>query len=121
VYWDTTGLGRWVYRHYDPATKRLTGQRLGGPGATLKEIWLAYEEQTQAPPTDTLEKLIDQYKQSHQWQVLGAGTKYDYEKSIRSILSQKTKAGEDVGKTRLSACSWTAGGKPARSAPTRSW
>lgn len=107
VYWDTTGRGRWVYRHYDPATKRLTGQRLGGPEATLKEIWLAYEEQTQAPPTDTLEKLIDQYKQSHQWQVLGAGTKYDYEKSIRSILSQKTKAGEPVGQTRLSA--WTPG------------
>ena len=32
MYWDTTGLGRWVYRHYDPATQRLTGHRLGGPG-----------------------------------------------------------------------------------------
>jgi len=105
VYWDTTGLGRWVYRHYDPETKRRTCHRLGGPAATLKEIWLAYEERTKAPPADTLEKLIDLYKQSHAWQALAPGSKKDYEKSIRSILSQKTKAGEDVGKTRLNA--WT--------------
>lgn len=107
VYWDATGHGRWVYRHYDPQTKRLTCHRLGGPTATLKAIWLAYEAQTQAPPTDTLEQLIRDYQQSHHWRALGAGTRADYEKSIRSILRQTTRAGDPVGATRITA--WTPG------------
>lgn len=47
VYWDTTGLGRWVWRQYDPTTRKLKTRRLAGPAATLADLYAAYQAASQ--------------------------------------------------------------------------
>jgi integrase len=107
VYWDPSGRGRWIVKHYDPQTKRTTSHRLAGPTATLRDIWDAYENARRAPPADTVGKLIERFEASPQWADLAATTRRDYHSCAAALASARTKAGALVADTRLS--DWTPG------------
>lgn len=107
VYWDKTGLGRWVYRRYDPAAKKLDWTRLAGPTATLREIWDAYQALTKEPPAHTLRELVGRFERSPAWEDLAESTRKDYRRCAAMILATRTKDGREVGDTRL--IDWTPG------------
>lgn len=122
VYWDTTGLGRWVWRQYDPATRKLKTRRLAGPAATLADLYAAYHAATQEPPADTLRELVARFERSPSWADLAELTRRDYATCARAILATRTKDQCEVGDTRL--MDWTPGAVrsyvDARSSSSRS-
>jgi integrase len=107
VYWDATGRGRWIWRRYDPVTKKSSARRIGGPDATLREIWDAYEAITREAPAVTIADLIARFEKSPAWADLGELTRRDYSLCARHIAATTTKTGVAVGTTRLN--DWTPG------------
>lgn len=108
VYWDNSGRGRWLYRHYDPTTQKQTAQRIAGADATLRQIWDAYEAITREPPVATLAGLIRQFEASPAFADLSPATQHDYQKCARNICATTTKSGLLLRDSHLN--DWTPGG-----------
>lgn len=109
VYWDTKGSGRWVWRRYNPDTKRSTSVRLAGQEATLREIWEAYERLTRSQSNKrTLRWLMDKFTQSTEWGELSPATQADYNKCAKAMFSTPTKSGTQAGDVGLAE--WSPGG-----------
>ena len=92
--------GRYVYRPYDPETRKLGREiRLCSGDAPISEVWQAYEA-LQGKPMDTLAWLCQKYLASEAFHGLAKKTRHEYQRTADKILDYRLKDGRRFGDVR---------------------
>ncbi|MCQ8128812.1 hypothetical protein [Methylomonas rivi] len=106
VWWNKSGLGKWMIKIKDNATGKWKSKRICGPSATLAEIWQAYESQNLAVVT-TFSTISRDFQATPIWRKLATSTQKDYLDCHQHICGRSISTNGKLGD--LPITSWTVG------------
>ena len=106
VWWNKSGLGKWMIKIKDNATGKWKSKRLCGPTATLTEIWQACESQN-SPVIVTFSTISRDFQSTPIWRKLAISTQRDYLDCHQHICERKISTNGKLGD--LPITSWTVG------------
>jgi len=90
VWYSKTGSGCWMLDYYDPSAGKIRSKKIASAGASLAEIWQAFEANTTQTTVTTFRSLSLQFQATPDWKALSPSTKADYLGCHKQIVDTKT-------------------------------